>query len=236
MRAGDLVDLVLAGRVTVKDRQIEVTDATATGSDRLDDTLAAIGTLKASTVQSWMQGTVPGIGLQFLSRLEEQHVVQVGDGRRTARAPRITLVDPARRAEVQARVDRVARGESAGQEDRALAGLVYACGLDAHLYREVRGRTFRRQLARLGEQQVAAAAVRAALAAADTALAEAVARVIADGVEQLNRELVRLLRYEYEFVILPGHQTGHHHSSGSGHHGGGSGHHGGIDAGGGHHG
>jgi hypothetical protein len=119
---------------------------------------------------------------------------------------------------------------------RAWAGLVCACGLDARLYRGVRGWALRERLARLGEQQEAAAAVQAASVEADAALADAIAKVLADEVEQLNRELIRLLRYEYELVILPGHSGGQHHGSGGGHDGGGSGHYGGIDTGGGHHG
>ncbi|MBR7831691.1 GPP34 family phosphoprotein [Actinospica durhamensis] len=239
LRAGELLDLVLAGRATVDDGRIEVTDASGTGNDRLDETLAEISAMTAPTVPSWVRGTTPGIGMRYLSRLEDQHVVQIGAGRGSSQPPRITLIDPARRDGIQARVDRVARGEPASEEDRSLAGLVYACSLDARLYGGLRRRALRRRLARLGEQQTAAVVHLA------SAGFEPVANASTDVVTRLNWALVGMLRHEYESGLYDqqydsggGHHGGesHHHGSESHHHGVESHHHGGIDTGGGHHG
>lgn len=84
LRAGELVDLALAGRVTIKGRRIKIADTAATGNGRLDTTLAAIGAMRAPTVQAWVQGAPRGLGTQYPSRLADQRAVRVGDWRHAA--------------------------------------------------------------------------------------------------------------------------------------------------------
>jgi hypothetical protein len=137
MRAADLIELAVAGRVTLTGRWIKwitVVDAGPTGEPLLDASLAALATApKRLMPVDWMcrqpAGGAVEAGLAVLAgqgavRLYSRRVTS----RRTLTEPE--LLDPPRQGQVRARLDRfAAAGRSADVLDWALAGLVYQCNL-----------------------------------------------------------------------------------------------------------
>ncbi len=137
MRAADLIELAVARRVTLTGRWVKwitVVDAEPTGEPLLDASLAALATApKRLMPVDWMcrqpAGGVVEAGLAVLAgqgavRLHSREVTR----RRTLTEPE--LLDPARQAQVRARLDRyIAAGTAADVLDWALAGLVHQCDL-----------------------------------------------------------------------------------------------------------
>lgn len=137
MRAADLVELTVARRVETRGRWlkwIHVLDAQPTGEPLLDASLAALATSRQRIdAASWMCRQ-PGRGVvtDGLARLETQEAVRLYSRRLNSRLTLIepALLDPARQAQVRARLDRfAAAGAAADVLDWALAGLVHECDL-----------------------------------------------------------------------------------------------------------
>jgi hypothetical protein len=216
LRASVLVDLALAQRITMNANRITVLDTAATGDQRLDNALAALGASAAPSLRNWLKDTPAGFGMvnRYLSILADQGVIRVERRRGPMSAPmHAMLLDQARRDAAKGRLNRVACGRESEDADRALAGLAHSCGLDRHLYRF--SPFARARISRLGSQKTVADGTAAAVASADAAVADVVTRAIADGIAQLNAELVKLLRYEHglEYNFTENHQgvqPGHH--------------------------
>lgn len=252
LRALELIELTLAGRVTMEAGRIVVEDPTPIGYRLLDHTLRALSDSRPPTLQVWLRGNPAEHGIlgQYLALLGRQQVIRIEQrGQGLARTTRIAIRDEERYARARARIDRAAYDEaSATAEDRAVACVIHVCGLGRPLYRGPHRVLARRRLARYADQRKVAAeitaevteTVRAAKAAADTELANAVAEALSSGIAKMTRELTTVLRQEYRLDYYNSHHTygggGHHHSpadTGSHH----SGHHhmGSGDVGGGHH-
>ncbi|MBR7827744.1 GPP34 family phosphoprotein [Actinospica sp. MGRD01-02] len=227
LRASVLVDLALAHRITMNANRIKVLDAARTGDGRLDSALASLSANSAPTLGSWIKDTPAGFGMvnRYLSILADQGVLHLERHRGRLAAPMLaTLLDPARRDAAVARINRVARGRESDDADRALAGLIHACGLDRHLYRF--SPLARMRISRLRSYQEVADSAASSAAVEEAAVAQIVAQAVSDGIAQLTAELGKLLRYEYRIE-----HTGaiDHHGTSPSHHGGygdsGSGHH-----------
>ena len=207
LRASVLVDLVLAGRVKMTSRRIEVVDPTPIDDRRLNNALTSLrGSVSAPSMGEWVRATPRGnaMVITYLSVLADQGAVRFERRQeRGAIPPRADLLSPQRRAAVFARLDRVSHGHPASDADLALAGLVHACGLDRHLYRAPFGLRARRRLARISQHEVAAGA-QAGGASADAALAQVIERSLSESLEEVTREVVRLVRHEliHELQIL----------------------------------
>ena len=137
MRAADLIELTVARRVQTQGRWskwIHVLDARPTGEPLLDASLASLATSrKRVDATSWMCRQ-PGRGVvtDGLALLEAQEAVRLYSRCLNSRLTHIepALLDPARQAQVRARLDRfTAAGAAADVLDWALAGLVHECDL-----------------------------------------------------------------------------------------------------------
>lgn len=227
LRALELIELGLAGRITVEQGLIEVRDASPVGHRLVDNALRSLsGDAKPTKVETWLRGKESDHGRPgpYIALLGPQQVIRVEyGGQGLARTTRITVRDQERYARARARIDLVAHGDaSATAGDHALAGIVHACGLGRHLYRGPHRFVARRRLARFAIAEEVTQSMRAAVAAADAEVAQAVA-------EALRLEY-RLDTYNF-YTYGGGH---HHHTptdlgSHSGHHSGSG------DFGGGHH-
>ncbi len=137
MRAADLIELAVARRVETQGRWsnwIHVLDAQPTGEPLLDASLASLATSdKRVAATDWMCRQ-PGRGAvtDGLALLEAHGVVRLYTRRLNRRLKLIepALLDPARQAQIRARLDRfTAAGGAADVLDWALAGLVHECDL-----------------------------------------------------------------------------------------------------------
>lgn len=215
LRAAELIELALAGRVSVDEQRIAVIDAGPLGHPRLDRALASLqdGSC-APALDAWLLHRPPGPGMigQYLWLLANQGVIrvelrQVGgavsspvDWRDVGAvvSTRIVLLDQRRCTRARARLDALAHdGPAAIAEDRALAVVVHACGLDRYLYRGLRGRSARNRLARLTDRQQITKGGIAALHATDAALADTASRPLANSGVKLADDLADLMRRAY---------------------------------------
>ncbi|SFE07089.1 Golgi phosphoprotein 3 (GPP34) [Actinacidiphila alni] len=228
LRAAELADLELAGRISVGARLIEVRDTERVPDRRLGNVLHALATASPPPrLPDWLRQTPRSLATEYLSRLADQKAVRVRRWRdRTGRTRHDLLsVDTARRRTALARLDAVL-GPGPGDPpatdaDRVLAALVQAAGLAHAAYPGLRGRAARRRLAALAPE------------AAATAVDEELADAIVMGADLLSARLSGELRELYEDfgTGASGHGGyGDSWSDGGGqHHGGG--HHGGMDGG-----
>lgn len=180
LRGAEALDLSLARRVAVADGRIAVADPRPIGhplADRALATLHAEGV--APRLQAWFaeRPTEPAVLNQYVTLLADRGVIRIerrGDGARSR--TRLVLVDTERSAYVHTRIENVA-----SNGDRALGSIVHACGLDEHLYPGLRGRSARRRLSRLTEDEQLAPEVRDVIDAVGGAVAEMVTRDQAGG-------------------------------------------------------
>ncbi|MEY9929936.1 hypothetical protein ABH926_004576 [Catenulispora sp. GP43] len=246
LRALELIELSLAGRLSLEQGRITVKDPEPIGHRLLDHTLSSLSAMAApAKVEMWLRGNKAEAGIlgQYLALLGRQQVMRIEHrGQGLARTTVITVRDRERLAEARARIDRVAHGEaSATAGDRALAGIVHAAGLSRQLCRGPHRMVARRRLARFDDQVDVGESMRQAKAVVDAEVANAVAEALSSGLARMAKELTVVLRQEYRQEMYSqsygsGHHHHHHHTptdiSSSGHH---SHHSGSGGFGGGHH-
>ena len=130
MRAADLIELAVAGRVTLTGRWVKwvtVVDAEPTGEPLLDSSLAALASApKRLMPVDWMcQQPAGGVVEAGLAVLAGQGAVRL-HSREVTRRLTLTepeLLDPARQAQIRTRLDRyIAAGSAADVLDWAFAG------------------------------------------------------------------------------------------------------------------
>ncbi|WPW26523.1 GPP34 family phosphoprotein [Streptomyces atratus] len=227
LRASELVDLSLAGRITVGPRCIEVMDSRRVEDRRLSNVLHSLGAAAPPpSLKDWLRRTPRSLTIEYLSRLEDQKAVRVRRWRDPGGRTRhdILSLDLPRRRALLARLDSVVRSDSAmptTDQDLSLAVLVRAAGLAPAAYPGLRGITDRRRLAALAATAGSAPAADEELAASLTA-----------GVDALTRQLLGELSDLYADFTTGGHSLGHDLDPGSwseggtgstSHHGGGHG-------------
>ncbi|MBS2547183.1 GPP34 family phosphoprotein [Catenulispora sp. NL8] len=175
LRGAEALDLSLAGRVSVADGRIAIANPRPIGhplADRALATLHAEG--GAPRLDLWLteRPTEPDALNQYVTLLADRGVIRTerrGDGGRTR--TRLVPVDLERCAYVRTRIENVS---SVG--DRALGTIVHSCGLDEFLYPGLRGRSARRRLSRLADDEQVPPALREAIEAVGAAVAGLVGR------------------------------------------------------------
>lgn len=240
LRVAELTELVLAGRIAVGARRIDVLDDERVEDPRLNNVMRRLrSAVPPPTLKDWLRRTPPSLTTEYLSRLEDQKLVRVRRRRRSGGYTQdILAVDLPRRQALVDRIDRVLRStrtaESASDHDLHLAALVHAARLGPVVHPGLRGMAARRRLAAVARDARLAPVNADATLAADEALA---AKVIV-GADVLTRLLADELTDVYADFTTGGHSLGHDLNPGgwsggdAGHHSGG--HHGGGHDGGGH--
>ena len=253
LRAAELVELARARRVTCAEDRIAVIDPAPLGDPRLDAALTELrDRVPAPTLDAWLRnlrtrrpeptGSLrqPGLVRQYLSDLVRAGVVRVDSpADEVSPSTRVVVLDAERRDRARAQIDSLVRGApDTTLEDRALAVVVRACGLDQHLFPGLRGRTARQRLAGLGATSETTAGTLDAIQAADAALVDSVARALSVCVAELERQrIMDASRMQYTYPKAAQHhdlsadlvdnqsQPGHHHHHDGHADGGFSGHH-----------
>ncbi|MFG1806433.1 GPP34 family phosphoprotein [Streptomyces sp. NPDC049040] len=238
LRAAELAELSLAGRITVGPRRIEVLDSRRVETPRLTNVLHGLASADSPPgLQSWLRRTPRSLTTEYLSRLEDQKTVRVRRQRDRGGRTRyhILSVDLPRRRAVVSRLDAAIQADprtAAHERDLVLARLAHAAGIAGAVHPGLSGYAGRRRMAALAEMDGTAAAVAAAVPAADGELTDA----LTAGVRTLTDRLDHELREVYSDLTTGGHGLGHDLHAGNWSDGGGGGHHGGGHHGGGHHG
>lgn len=235
LRALELHELIVAGRVVLSGTGITIADQAPVGEPHLDAALATLGAGdQGLALDVWLRGQLPeprpGIIKRYLDSLADAGAVRIDTkGEGVALRTRIMVLDEERRTRALARVEGAGQdGAAADPADRALAAIVVACGLYGYVYGGLRNRGARRRLEHLRDHSEIAAGTRAAGEAADAALANAIAQALSSGIAKFGRQLSHDMHRQQHA------ESQHHNSSSPGHHDGGGGHHGGHHAG--HHG
>jgi hypothetical protein len=151
----ELVRLAAEHRVDVVDGRIQVLDHTPTGDVLLDAAFSHIQRAKhPPRAKSWVAQSRPHLVGAYLEQLIACDVVRA-DRRRALgifTTTRWTVIDSARAADAQARLDEVARSSgTADAAQSALGGLVHAIGLDAVIYPRSEGEASKNARGRLKE-------------------------------------------------------------------------------------
>lgn len=217
LRAAELAELALDGRVAVRARRVEVTDAPGQPEERrLRSTLRALaGTAPPPHLKDWLMQTPRSLGNEYLSRLEDRRTIRVArqrarDGRTRTK---VLSLDQERYAEVRGRFDAAVKGTSDDARARTLAALVHAAGLGPFLYGPLLGRASRARLAAIAQSDTGPADT----ATLSAALRESAARAVRD----LLTELPDTYRDTIGSITLgaapdtptDGFDTGSHHHS-----------------------
>ncbi|MCM2414367.1 GPP34 family phosphoprotein [Streptomyces sp. RKAG290] len=235
LRASELADLAMAGRIVFGTRRIEVTDSRRVENRHLSNVLHRLGTTAPPPgLNDWLRRTPRSLTIEYLSRLEDQKAVRVRRWRDAGGRTRhdILSVDLPRRRAVLARLDRVVRAgsatSSAADRDMTLAVLARAAGLAPAAYPGLRGTLDRRRMAAFAAADRLAPATAGAAPVSDEELAAA----LTAGADALTGRLVSELSDLYADFTTGGHGLSHNLDAGSwseggtgstGHHGSGHG-------------
>ncbi len=230
LRASELADLFLAGRIAVGRRRIEVLDTRPVEDRRLSNVLQGLGAATPPPgLKDWLRRTPRSLTVEYLSQLEDQKAVRVRRWRDSSGRTRndILSVDMPRRQALLTRLDSMVRSGSArstADRNLTLAVLAQAAGLAPAAYPGLRGITDRRRMAALATTHRLTPAAAGAVPAADVELAAA----LTTGADVLTRQLLGELSDLYADFTTGGHGLGHGLDSGGWSEGGagGTGHHG----------
>ncbi|MFF2412414.1 GPP34 family phosphoprotein [Streptomyces sp. NPDC058092] len=211
LRASELVDLGLAGRITASPRRIEVTDSRRVEDRRLSNVLRSLGAADPPpSLKDWLRQTPRSLTIEYLSRLEDQKAVRVrrwrDPGGRTHHD--ILSVDLPRRRALLGRLDSVVRSGSAmpkAARDVRLAVLVQAAGLAPAAYPGLQGITDRRRLAALAAPDHLTPATAGTALGADEELAAA----LTTGADVFTRRVLGELSDLYADFTTGGHSLAH---------------------------
>ena len=178
LMGSELVRLAVGGKVDIADGRIVVRDAAPTGDAQLDQALQSlVRAPRPPAAKAWVGSPRRGILSAYLAGLSAAGVLRKESRKALGLFPvtRWQITDPARAAEVRARLDAIAR--SAGPVEpgqAALGGLARAAGLSAALYPGKANSDARARLKQIAEEKVPGAGP------AGTAVADAVRRSAAE--------------------------------------------------------
>ncbi|MGW7417287.1 GOLPH3/VPS74 family protein [Streptomyces sp. NPDC054863] len=153
LRAAELSELCLAGRITFDVRRIAVLDTAPVEDRRLNNVLTELCRADPPpSLYEWLRLAPRSLITEYLSRLEDQKVLKSRRRRDAVGHTRyeILSVDAARRRRVLDRLDSVAHSGPempAAPYDQALALLVRVADVSTAAYPGVRGASLRRRLA-----------------------------------------------------------------------------------------
>lgn len=210
LRAAELAELAVDGRIRLGARGIGVVDSSRVGDRRLNNVLRSLcGAAPAPTVTDWLRGTPRSLVTEYLSRLQDQKAVRVRRWRDRGGRVRhdVLSVDVPRRRVLVAHVDTAVRSgshaPSCAESALVLAALVQAAGLARAVYPGLRGFPARRRLARLTADRLPTTTAHAPVA--DRELAGA----LVTGADLLSRRLYDELTDLYADFTTGGHSLGH---------------------------
>ncbi|MGH3415768.1 MAG: GOLPH3/VPS74 family protein [Actinocrinis sp.] len=151
LMGAELVDLAISGRVVMAGDRVEVVDARPTGDDRLDAALMSLaGSKRPPRAKAWVQSVRKGMRADYLGALADAHAIQRQQRPllRVLYRTEYLVLDTGRQTEIRARIDAIAYGAGRvdSPADRALAGLVHACGLANAIYPGGANRSARKRL------------------------------------------------------------------------------------------
>jgi hypothetical protein len=134
--AAALVDLVVRGRIEVRDGLVVVRDPAPTGDSVADALLARIDAEAPHSAASWLQRLRHGLRQQVLGQLVEQGVIRVQDetALKVIHLIRYPSADPAPEADTRARLAEALTGRDVPDErTAALATLVASVRMEPTL-------------------------------------------------------------------------------------------------------
>ncbi|MCX5205392.1 GPP34 family phosphoprotein [Streptomyces sp. NBC_00237] len=201
LRAAELAELCLVGRIALGVRHIEILDSGPVEDRRLNNVLRDLArTAPPPSFHDWLRLTPQSVVTEYFSRLDDQKVLRSRRRRDPAGYTRheVVSVDAARRQGVLDRLDAVARSgpgtPPADPRDLALAVLVGVADIAPAVYPGVRGSSARRRLAALttseGTALLASAQAVAPRAGGSAGLPSAVQSVMPG--RQLAKQLTKL--------------------------------------------
>jgi hypothetical protein len=210
LRGAELVDLVIAERVTVADGRIRLVDPSPTGDEGLDAALESIRSARRpKRAKAWVQARRRGLRRDYVAALQSQHAVKVERRPflRFFRTVRYPVLDAARKAQITGRVTAIAAGAAPqSARERALCGLTHACGLSRYLLPGGANRAARKRLEQVARtNRISADVLRATRSAAEAATSAAIETAVA--------------------AATAAAMDAAHRAAGPGHHGGGAVHH-----------
>ena len=177
-----LLDLTLAGRLDLDGKTVVVVDPRPVGHRLLDEAVQRIAADKPRRPKAWIDRMQRGLPRQVLDGLVAAGVLTHDTDRVLGFIPfnRYRPVDATVEVAVRQRLDRaVAMGAVEDARTAALAGLVYALGMEKHAVPGRPRREVRRGLKAIAEGSWAAEATAAAVAATQAAVMAAVTAAVA---------------------------------------------------------
>jgi hypothetical protein len=172
---GCMIELSIAGRITLEGKKLQVIDRRPTGAEPQDSVLAKFAESKPRKPADWMPKLERRCGR---SAVAETLLGVLRAERRTHLrifySTRYMQADPALRDGVLARLEGpVLRGTGPDERTAALASLVLAVELQKHLFPGADRKAVKRRLKEISEGEWAGAAVKKAIAAASAAIVSA---------------------------------------------------------------
>jgi hypothetical protein len=169
-----VLDLMLLNRVAVADDRVTVVDFAPTGDSMLDGALARIGgQAKPRDTSYWVRHLARGARRTVEDRLVTAGVLRLDEHKVLGliKVHRTPEADGRIQHELMNRLgEAVVLGHPAPPETAALASLVFAVGLDRHLFPRADRRAVRLRMQEIAEGEMVGAAVRRAIEAIDAAV------------------------------------------------------------------
>ena len=227
LMGSELVRLAAAGRITITDGRVGVTDPSPCPDPMLDAALASLaGARRQVRAKWWVSHPRHHIGHVYLERLAAAGVLHAERSNRLGIFPvtRWRVADPGRQAEAKARLDAIALSTGpVSTAQAALAGLAHATGLGTVLYPGRPNREIRSRLERIAKGGEVTAAV--ADAGAGDAASQAVAatnqavRAAADAATQaaIDAATSAAVHAATQAAHSAAHSAGHGGGGGHGH-------------------
>jgi hypothetical protein len=177
-----LLDLVLARRIDLSGKHVEVTNPAPVGHPLLDETLDRINGDHARKPKNWVEKLRHHLARRVLDSLVSQNVLQHDADKVLGFIPfnRYRPVNPSVEADIRARLEHtVARGAAPDDRTAALASMVYALKLEKLAFPHRKKSEVRALLKEITEGTWAADATRKAIQAAQAAINAAITASIA---------------------------------------------------------
>lgn len=212
LRGAELVELAIAERVTVLDGRVQVVDPHPTGDLRLDAALESIRTARRPPrAKAWVQARRKGLRRDYIAELVSRRAVRVESHPflLVFTTTRYIVLDADGKAQATARVLAIARGAAPqSARERALCGLIHACGLSRYLLPGGANRAARKRLEHVARRdRISADALRATRTATDAAVAAAANAAIDAAVLAATTATMDAAYHPAD----PGHHGGVHH-------------------------
>lgn len=176
-----LLDLTLAQRIDLADKNVVVVNPQPVGHPLLDETLHRISTDRPRKPKAWVPKLHRNLPSRVLAEMVRQQILSHDADTVLGFIPfnRYRAVNPAIEADVRARLESaVVHGTTDDPRTAALAGLVYALSLEKHAVPTRPRREVRRAMKAIAEGSWAADATRKAIEATQAAVMASITAAI----------------------------------------------------------